>query len=513
MANEYLLEMNHISKSFGRVQALSDGNLRVRRGTVHALMGENGAGKSTLMKCLFGIYHKDAGEILLDGASVAFSDSSDALAHNVAMVHQELNQVLFQNVMENVWLGRYPLKHGLIDEAAMYRQTKEIFDRLDIEVDPRAKVGTLQVAQKPYWVMEQQAGACGWSKMGPTPTPGKLRLWTYDAVANGADTVVYFRWRTALFGLEQYWHGILDHDGKPGRRYQEIAQIGAEMEHLSQTYKALMPHSKVAILKSFDSEWSHSIHRHVEGFQYDRYQLDFYRAFYKLGISVDFVSPDEQLSGYDLVLAPAFLLVSNKQKDNLANYARNGGTLLLTLRSGIKDEYNAMLPQAAPGVFSEMAGVVTEDYDPQMEKQTDVSGVFGKSTATLWCDILKPTSAKPLGVYLGDFYAGKPCMTVNDYGEGHVYYLGCDLGETAMEKLARYLAGQVGLPLPLYSIPGVEIVHADDGAISAMFVLNHNSYPVLLPLGKNYQEMIDDSPASRTLKLEAYGVAILKPAP
>ncbi len=365
--------------------------------------------------------------------------------------------------------------------------------------------------KKPYWVMEQQAGACGWSKMGPTPTPGKLRLWTYDAVANGADTVVYFRWRTALFGLEQYWHGILDHDGKPGRRYQEIAQIGAEMERLNRTYKALMPHSRVAILKSFDSEWSHSIHRHVEGFQYDRYQLDFYRAFYRLGVSVDFVSPDEQLTGYDLVLAPAFLLVSNKQKDNLANYARNGGTLLLTLRSGVKDEYNAMLPQAAPGVFSEMAGVSVEDYDPQLEKQTEVSGVFGKSTAKLWCDILKPSSAKPLGVYIGDFYAGKPCMTVNDYGEGRVYYLGCDLDEKAMENLAQYLGGQVGLSMPLYSIPGVEIVQADDGKTPATFVLNHNSYPVMLPLEKNYQEMLGDSPAPRTLSLAPYGVAILKP--
>ena len=140
--------MNHITKRFGKVTALSDGNLRVRPGTVHALMGENGAGKSTLMKCLFGIYHKDDGEIILDGKSVNFSDSADALAHNVAMVHQELNQVLFQNVMENMWLGRYPLKRGLIDEKTMYEKTKKIFNDFDINVDPKVKVGSLQVAQK-----------------------------------------------------------------------------------------------------------------------------------------------------------------------------------------------------------------------------------------------------------------------------------------------------------------------------------------------------------------------------
>lgn len=148
MAEQYLLEMNHIRKTFGKVVALSDGNLKVRPGTVHALMGENGAGKSTLMKCLFGIYHKDEGDIVLDGESVNFSNSADALSHKVAMVHQELNQVLFQNVMENMWLGRYPRKMGLINEKVMYEKTKEIFDDLDINIDPRVKVGSLQVAQK-----------------------------------------------------------------------------------------------------------------------------------------------------------------------------------------------------------------------------------------------------------------------------------------------------------------------------------------------------------------------------
>ncbi|MCD7736372.1 MAG: ATP-binding cassette domain-containing protein, partial [Lachnospiraceae bacterium] len=148
MTEKYLLEMNHIEKSFGKVRALSDGTIRVRPGTVHALMGENGAGKSTLMKCLLGIYTKDKGEILLDGKSVSFANPADALNHNVAMVHQELNQIQFQNVMENMWLGRYPLRNGLIDVKTMEKNTREIFNDLNIDVDPYAKIHTLQVAQK-----------------------------------------------------------------------------------------------------------------------------------------------------------------------------------------------------------------------------------------------------------------------------------------------------------------------------------------------------------------------------
>lgn len=146
--NNYILEMMHVSKQFPGVKALDDVCLNIRPGTVHSLMGENGAGKSTLMKCLFGIYSIDSGEILINGAKVNFQNPAEALKNNVSMVHQELNQVLYQTVMENLWLGRYPRKAGLIDEKKMYIETKKIFDDLNINVNPKAKVGTLPVAQK-----------------------------------------------------------------------------------------------------------------------------------------------------------------------------------------------------------------------------------------------------------------------------------------------------------------------------------------------------------------------------
>ena len=119
MAAEYLLEMDKIEKSFPGVKALNQVNLKVRPGTVHALMGENGAGKSTLMKCLFGLYRKDAGTIRIDGEEVNYTDPKDALVHGVSMVHQELNQVLRRNVMENIWLGRFPKKYGFVDHKKM----------------------------------------------------------------------------------------------------------------------------------------------------------------------------------------------------------------------------------------------------------------------------------------------------------------------------------------------------------------------------------------------------------
>ena len=146
-----LLQMENICKEFPGVKALDNVSLTVRAGTVHALMGENGAGKSTLMKCLFGVYSKDGGRIFLEGQEVSFRNSKEALEHGVAMVHQELNQALKRNVMDNMWLGRFPkIATGipLTSEKKMYDATKKLFDELEINVDPRTVMSKMPVSQR-----------------------------------------------------------------------------------------------------------------------------------------------------------------------------------------------------------------------------------------------------------------------------------------------------------------------------------------------------------------------------
>ena len=145
---KYVLEMENITKEFPGVKALDNVQLKLKPATVHALMGENGAGKSTLMKCLFGIYEKDNGKILLDGVEVNFKSTKEALENGVSMVHQELNQVLQRNVLDNIWLGRYPMKGFFVDEKKMYEDTINIFKDLDIKVDPRKKVADLPIAER-----------------------------------------------------------------------------------------------------------------------------------------------------------------------------------------------------------------------------------------------------------------------------------------------------------------------------------------------------------------------------
>ena len=148
---EYKLELKGICKSFPGVKALDNVQLSVRPGTVHALMGENGAGKSTLMKCLFGIYKMDAGEIYLDGEKIDIKDPDDAMSKGIAMVHQELQPVLARSVGENLFLGRFPTKNygplKVIDHKKMYEDTKMWLDEVGMDFDPKAQLGSLSIGQ------------------------------------------------------------------------------------------------------------------------------------------------------------------------------------------------------------------------------------------------------------------------------------------------------------------------------------------------------------------------------
>jgi methyl-galactoside transport system ATP-binding protein len=147
-STEYLLQLINISKSFGQIRALDSVNLNVRPGTVHALMGENGAGKSTLMKCLFGLYKRDSGTIILNGTPIEFGNPKQALENGIAMVHQELNQVTKRNVVDNLFLGRIKTKFGLVSEREMYNRTRGLLQKLGINTSPKKHLSELSVSER-----------------------------------------------------------------------------------------------------------------------------------------------------------------------------------------------------------------------------------------------------------------------------------------------------------------------------------------------------------------------------
>ena len=148
MEEKYVLEIDGLSKSFGKNKVLKDISFKVQKGRIVGLMGENGAGKSTMMKCLFGIYSRDNGRIILDGVDVDFSSPKEALEHGIAMVHQELNQCLDRSILDNMFLGRYVSNFGICDEKAMYYKCLKIFKELDMKYDPKTIMRNMSVSQR-----------------------------------------------------------------------------------------------------------------------------------------------------------------------------------------------------------------------------------------------------------------------------------------------------------------------------------------------------------------------------
>ena len=148
MSGKTVLEIRNLSKSFAKNKVLDGINLTVEEGTVCGLMGENGAGKSTMMKCLFGIYAKDEGQISLFGKPIDFKNPKDALENGVAMVHQELQQCLDRTVQDNLFLGRYPTRFGMVDEARMLKESNKLFASLNMNVNPKTVMRTMSVSQR-----------------------------------------------------------------------------------------------------------------------------------------------------------------------------------------------------------------------------------------------------------------------------------------------------------------------------------------------------------------------------
>lgn len=350
---------------------------------------------------------------------------------------------------------------------------------------------------KNFIVMEEQAGPAGWDILGQTPRPGQLRLWAYQAVAHGAEGMVYFRFRSALFGMEQYWYGVLDHDGKPRRRFYEIQQTGTEMKKLEKYIMNAENSYDALIVKSYDNSWAHAIKHHARGYDYESHLYSFYKANARLGVTTAVSRGD--LDKYKAVYMPAYNLVRDSETSEIENYVKNGGVLVLTFRSGTRDEYNRVRPLALPGVFKELAGIEAVEFDAP-RRSVGVSGSV-KGTASIWCDIIEPETADVIATYDSEYYKGKAAVTVNKYGKGMVYYVGCDLNDAAMKELVKIISGNAGIKTAEFP-EGVEAVRRGDIKI----LLNHNEEAAQTDITGT--SLITNTEFNG--RLEAYGVEFIK---
>lgn len=352
---------------------------------------------------------------------------------------------------------------------------------------------------KNFWVMEQQSGPCGWDIFGGTPRPGQLRLWTYQAVAHGAEGIVHFRFRSAPFGMEQYWLGIVDHDGVPRRRYFEIQKTAAELHALTPLLENAQQVSDVLIVKSYEEVWSHSIKRHVRDFDYRNVLYDYYKANNNLGTNPVCGSEEMIGSKYKVVYMPAYSMVTETVKERLEKYVSEGGELVLTYRSGIRDADNNITTLTLPGKLREMAGIIVQEFD---SSKVNVSIMDNLGQSSVWRDIIAAETAEVRAVYGGEYYKGAPAVTVNSYGKGHVWYIGCDLEEEALLKLVKTISDEAGAEY-IKRPRGTEIIkrRAADGR-EYLILLNYTDKKQLM--GITGKSLISGGEFNG--ELDAYGV-------
>lgn len=330
------------------------------------------------------------------------------------------------------------------------------------------------IKRQNFWIMEQLSGGMGcWMPMQQMPLPGMIKGYSLQALAHGADTVLHFRWRTAVSGAEMFWHGLIDHSNVPGRRFEEFKQLCAEAKELD-FVEGTEIKSKVAILYSSDNEYAFKIQPQTKGMYYLEQMKLFHAAFAKYGLNVDIIGQHEALNGYRIVVAPQMFITDETVVKKLYEFAKAGGTVILTNRSGVKDEYNKCIMSPLPTVYGELAGVCVEEYNPLGE--ATVALKFADGTTCMgrqWCDILQPKSAKIIASYDSRFYQGRAAVTENVYEDGLVYYVGTVSERKFYYKLIKDILIKTGIEL-IDTLPeNVEITTREGKGKRIQFIFNN----------------------------------------
>jgi Beta-galactosidase len=382
-----------------------------------------------------------------------------------------------------------------------------------------------------YGIMEQQSGPGGWvnrMKM-PSPKPGQMRLWTYQSIAHGADMVLYFRWRTATFGTEIYWHGINDYHNQPNRRVHEAGRIGGELARIGSKIAQSRYEASIAIVGDYDNGWDGELDV-WHGPLAAQSTKAWFKVLQREHIAVDSLTLTErttlaELQRYRVLVYPHPAILTEKAANLLRAYAEAGGTVLFGARTGYKDEFGHCRMMPFPGFASSLCGITVEDFTavngiaeaPTLrwadESDAEASTAAAAVTADSFNDILyvESSSVKVLAEYASDYYAGKPALTVNELGEGRVYYYGAAYNEEAVRLLLPRLGLRKTAEDLVRAPSEVELAirrHEESGE-AYTFALNYAAQPVTVQLQRSAVDLLSGCSLEGDVELEPYGVLVL----
>jgi beta-galactosidase len=362
-----------------------------------------------------------------------------------------------------------------------------------------------------FWVMETQPGAVNWSSLNNFLNRGEARAMAWQAIGHGADDVNYWQWRSALNGQEEI-HGVLvGPDGTPVPFLDEVSQTAHEFAKTESSFRDTVPLSQVALLYSYDSHWAIQFQKHTG--KYDDIDLlkSYYHALRQLSQSVDVVSAYAPLDGYELVAAPSLNVMPKDLADHLLEYVRNGGHLVLGPRSGLKDEFNSLLPQRQPGFLVDALGARVEQYYA-LEKDLPVSGAWGNGEASIWAEQLK-SQAPGDEVLLkygksNGWLDNQPAVITRVYGKGRITYVGAVLDDKLMTAAAEWMTQKSGVTPVFGPVPdGVEVSRRVGPGKQVFVLINYSQENRRVHLPRSMKLVLDGKQGD-AVDLPPYGVAV-----
>ena len=381
-------------------------------------------------------------------------------------------------------------------------------------VDPAmGHAATRGLKQKNFLVFEQQSGPSGWNAMTGTPRPGQIRMWTWQSIGHGADAVLYFRWRACRFGTEQYWHGILQHDGLPGRRYKEVRQVAREVAKLSKALGGTEVRAPAALWHTYDVNWVIRFQPGCDKMTFWDEARRFGKAFARRGIAYDVVTPKADLGRYRLLVCPHAVILREDHVEALRKFAQAGGTVVFTSRSGERGWTNIITDLARPGLLGKMTGCRIPEYD--MVRQDKPGQIEMADTGRLydafgWCDLLETDGAAVVARYAAEFYQGTPAVTVNRVGKGRVYYVAASAEEAFYDDFLVRLTDEVKLPM-LPPLPAnVEVLERRGKSGRFLFVINYTADAQTIDIAVTGKNLLGKGTLGPKIELEPYGVRVVQ---
>ncbi|MFD5910601.1 beta-galactosidase [Streptomyces massasporeus] len=368
-------------------------------------------------------------------------------------------------------------------------------------------------AGQPWMLLEQAPGAVNWrERNGPKP-PGRMRLWSWQAIAQGADAVLYFQWRQSRGGAEKYHSAMVPHGGTDTRVFLEVSELGRELASVPQI-AGTRSTARAALVLDWNSWWALELDSHPStALDQMEIALAHYRPLFEAGITVDVVPPERDLSGYRLVVVPNLYLLAEADAARLTEFVRGGGHLLVSFFSGIVDHCDRVHLDGYPAPLREVLGLRVEEFWPLAENETvDVRHRDGTlARADLWTEAVDPEGAQVMAGFASGPLADRPALTRHSFGEGSAWYVATRLAPEAMRALTDEVCRTASVGPVLPGLPErVQATVREGESGQFLFLLNHRPDSVEITLPEPMTDALGEGGAATDrITLPAAGVAVL----